>query len=278
MPLPKFPDEATFREQWIRPFLSRMGFAHVHLTHGAGEQGKDFFFADYDRFEHQRFYAAQVKNGNIGSGDTELDSLLFQVKKCFTVKLKHHKDAHERSICATYVMASGKISPTAREYISSWCQRENMGENVYFLDGDTLDRLEKLRIKADDDEAEIKLNGIFQECIFNIEVIKLCRSAIESHRGCLHRTKATSIERLLAEPISSLIPHGLTLEVWELLIRINTICSLHCLAVTVPDETWNTYLTILDNAAESVNKLIACTKLAYDALVNRRTIKVELVC
>jgi Restriction endonuclease len=100
MPLPAFKDEAEFRTNWIAPFLSKLGYIQVSHIHGSGEQGKDFFFADYDRFEHRRFYAVQAKNGKIGAGGTELDGLLNQVQRSFTVKLRFHKDANEQHVSA----------------------------------------------------------------------------------------------------------------------------------------------------------------------------------
>jgi hypothetical protein len=65
MPLPPFKNEADFREAWIAPFLSKLGFIRVTNVHGSEEQGKDFFFADFDRFEHRRFYAVQAKLNRI---------------------------------------------------------------------------------------------------------------------------------------------------------------------------------------------------------------------
>jgi hypothetical protein len=52
MPLPNFTDEDDFRANWIRAFLSKLGYILVTHSHGSGEQGKDLFFADYDRMEN----------------------------------------------------------------------------------------------------------------------------------------------------------------------------------------------------------------------------------
>ena len=150
MPLPEFTSETEFQEKWIKPFLSKLGYVLVNVAHGPGEQGKDFFFADFDRFEHRRFYAIQAKRGNIGVGQTELDRLLNQVKRSFMVKLRFHKEADEKHVSAVYIMASGSISREAREYISDWCHKQPFGENVYYLDGDNLERLDKYAFRRVD--------------------------------------------------------------------------------------------------------------------------------
>lgn len=72
MPLPLFENEAEFRIAWVAPFLSKMGYILPKHVHGPNEQGKDFYFAEHDRFGHLRFLAAQVKVGNIGAGSVEL--------------------------------------------------------------------------------------------------------------------------------------------------------------------------------------------------------------
>lgn len=169
MPLPQFKTEKEFREQFIAPFLAKRGLIHVNHTHGAGEQGKDFFFADRDAFENTRFYAVQAKLGDIGSGKGSIPELIDQVRRCFTVRLRFHKDAHERGVSAVYVMASGKITPSAREELFEWCRRESFGDNVFCLDGDTLSRLQQTQQHAVDQEALSVLAGLSIELSNNLE-------------------------------------------------------------------------------------------------------------
>lgn len=144
MTLPKFKNEAQFRKNWLTPFFRKLGFTLVRHNHGRGEQGKDFYFAEYDRFDHRRFLSAQIKLGNIGVSKGECSNLLDQVKRSFAVRLRVPREANDVRIAAVYIIASGTISPEARQYISDWCDRENFGENVYYLDSETLERLEKI--------------------------------------------------------------------------------------------------------------------------------------
>lgn len=167
MALPEFRNEQEFRDNWIAPFLAKLGFMLVKNTHGTGEQGKDFFFAEYDRFGHTRVFAAQVKLGNIGSGSAEISDLLDQVKRCFGVRLRFHKSAHERKIASVYVMTNGKISEQARERIHDWCDGERFGENVFFLDGEQLENKDRFATYESDQERRQLLVALQNELIQN---------------------------------------------------------------------------------------------------------------
>lgn len=173
MALRKFENEAQFRDEWVKPFLSKLGYIIVTHTHGPGEQGKDFFFADFDRFEHLRFFACQVKKGDIGAGDTELCELWNQVERCFTIRLREQKTAEQRHVSAVYVLASGKITDQARQYISEKCHKMPYGENVYFLDGERLEQLERFSAYRFDREYRAKVMGVLLEATSNIESVKM---------------------------------------------------------------------------------------------------------
>ena len=163
MTLPDFRNEQDFRDNWVAPFLNKLGFFHVKNNHGTAEQGKDFFFADYDRFGHIRVCAAQVKLGNIGSGDMEIARLREQVRKCFEVRLRFTKLAHEQRIASVYVMTNGTISPTAKECIHEWCVVNHFGENVFFLDGEQLENKERFATFENDQDRRRLLTGLKRE-------------------------------------------------------------------------------------------------------------------
>lgn len=164
--LPQFANEQEFRDNWIRPFLTKLGYVLVKNTHGAGEHGKDFFFGEFDRFGHLKVSAVQAKVGNIGVG-TKLDDLLNQVQRCFTVKLRFHQGVHERRVSSVYVMTNGSISDQARQQIHDWCDREPNGENVYFLNGEQLDNQERFASYQDDRERRRILSNLSLEIALN---------------------------------------------------------------------------------------------------------------
>ena len=205
MTFPQFKDEDEFCQEWISPFLSKLGYTVIAYSHGADEQGKDFFFADFDRFGHIRLYAIQAKNGDIGAGDTELDKLLNQVKRAFRIPIRYRKESEERRVSAVYIFASGKISDRAREYISDYCRSEPFGENVHYLDADRLERLERYALYLADQEIRTVLRGLYAEAYFNLQSLKTLTHDFQAHadKPTIHprRCRNTALGQFLASPL-----------------------------------------------------------------------------
>ncbi len=279
MPLPPFRNEAEFRSNWIAPFLSKIGYVQINHIHGSGEQGKDFFFADYDRFEYRRFYAVQAKNGNIGAGQRELDDLLNQVRRSFTVKLRFHKEAHERHVSAVYIMASGGISKEAREYISDWCQSNSFGENVYYLDGDTLERLDKFAFQRSDLDLRNKLIGLLNECNHNLQMIEQIRFYLNKKIKSIVKCRTFSIDMLLlSPPPDDILSTNFLINTSTALQTLDTLSTWKGdIGVYIPD----TYLLIHTQALESALQLTTIlTSLAFQAIQKldlKYSISVEIV-
>jgi hypothetical protein len=232
MALPQFPNEAAFRDQWIKPFLSRLGYILVTHHHGTNEHGKDFYFADFDRFEHPRYYAAQVKLGNIGTGQAETGELLDQVKACFDVRIRDRKGGDEQRICAVYVMASGSISDQARTRIAGFCRSERFGENVYFLDGDRLETLERSSTFRIDNEARGLLMALQNELTSNIR--RLDDIDAQLRRGenrILSKCRVSALEALMTAPIAeNVIANDVIEPIWILMDSFNNLIEISYLS------------------------------------------------
>lgn len=183
MALPAFTNEADFRENWVLPFLQRLGFINVTHSHGMSEQGKDFFFADIDRFENIRLLACQVKLGNIGAGNAELTTLLNQIDRCFCVRIHDHTTGEERRVSAVYVMASGRISSEARKYICDHCRRVPLGENVHFLDGERLDQLNRFATYGIEKDRRIRMMGLITEAVTNLKILDAIEDYAKSDKA-----------------------------------------------------------------------------------------------
>lgn len=79
----EFTNEASFRANFIKPLLNKLGFFLVDEYHGRREFGKDFVFSELHRFGGIRHYAAQVKHERtIGLGKAG-DDLLTQINQAF---------------------------------------------------------------------------------------------------------------------------------------------------------------------------------------------------
>lgn len=221
MGLENYTTEKEFRQDWVGPFLARMGFILPKHVHGQDEQGKDFFFADHDRFGHLRFYAAQAKIGNIGTG-RELTELLDQIERSFEVALKYHKGAHEQRIAAVYVMTTGRISPQARERIWEHCRSRAYGENVFFLDGETLDNLERFASHRRDDEVRQLLVALLNEANYNIRPIVIASQTCHQGKPQFLRCRVLALEQALRNPLpEDMMPYSVVSDAWGAFEEIN---------------------------------------------------------
>ncbi|HAH49675.1 hypothetical protein [uncultured Gimesia sp.] len=201
MSLPEFKNEAEFRTEWIAPFLSKLGYILPTHNHGTGEQGKDFFFAEYDKFGHLRFNAAQVKLGNIGGGDSQLSELLHQVRSCFDVTLDYDKGTKQKRISAVYIMTNGSISHEAKRRISGYCEREHFGENVFYLDGDTLDNLERHATFTDDKKLRNRLVALLNEVNYNFAPFKEMANQHVKNLVLIDSSRILALEDTLRNPL-----------------------------------------------------------------------------
>jgi len=278
MPLPQFKNEAEFRETWISPLLSKLGYVLVSNVHGPSEQGRDFFFADYDAFEHRRFYALQAKLGNIGAGTKELDSLLDQVKRAFIVRLRFHKEADERHISAVYIMASGAISREAREYISEWCNKQSFGENVYYLDGSTLERLDKFAFQRFDRQLRTQLIGLLNECQYNSKIIDALLRLFQAKKTCFDRCRSLAVERLLSTPPpEDILSNALLEDAWKSIAVLNKLADYHLLPMSTTEQQWRERADIASTTWSINNRLRDAALKAIRILDSRYAVTVEIV-
>ncbi len=272
MALPNFKSEQEFRDTWIAPFLAKLGFMNIKNTHGPGEQGKDFFFTDYDRFGHSRFYAAQVKLGNIGSGSREIGDLLDQVKRCFGVKLRFHKGVHEQRISAVYVMTTGTISSTAIERIHDWCGTENYGENVYFLDGEQLENKNRFADYESDQEKRQRYSALHNEVRRNLLLLK---KQVESFSGVhahfsIYRLSALDSEIRRIPIHEGLRGIGVTMErAWHQMSNYNSLSVNDAARIKKNEKSDNSpYIRIMSQMLVLCNDLEAIAEYCIAELKN----------
>jgi hypothetical protein len=274
----QFKDEAEFRENWIGPFLNKLGYILISHIHGSAEQGRDFFFADFDRFEHRRFYAVQAKLGNIGAGQRELESLLNQVHRSFTVKLRFHKEADEKHVSAVYIMASGTISREAREFISDWCKKQMFGENVYYLDGDTLERLEKYAFQRIDTQLRNQLIGVLNECQYNSQIITAVHRLFQKKQTLFERCRFFALEQMLASPPpDEILPFPWMQGAWRRLTQLNKLCDYHLLPMSTTDQEWQERVEIAEKTAEANTRMQEAAAQVIRKLDQRYAITVEVL-
>lgn len=281
MSLPDFKDEIEFRDKFIGPLLQKLGYVLVTHTHGANEHGKDFIFADFDKFEHIRYYAVQAKVGDIGTGTAALDKLLSQVKQCFTVKIRGYKGADEQRVSSVYILASGKISDQARTYITESCHNEHYGENVYFVDGDRLERLDQFQSYQDDQQRKAILAGIAVEAVTNMRFIPFIKDSLARQQVIIARCRCEAMNQALIKPTPDTEFYLSVYQTLSCIEELNQLCNVFTMAALVnapiDHKTRKIAIDLCDTALEN-NKLLADTaqKMGMD-LQAQYKLNIEIV-
>jgi hypothetical protein len=282
--IPDFKNEAEFRTAWLGPFLQKMGYLLVTQTHGADEQGKDFIFADFDKFDHIRYYAGQAKLGDIGVGTSEIDKLLDQIKRAFRVQIKNRSGADERRISAVYIFASGKISSQAREYITEHCRSEPYGENVYYLDGDRLERLDRYINFRTDQELLTQLRGILSEAGHNLRTAQMIKDEFASAEQKVFpmRSRTSAFDQMLNMPVATeLLDFNLLLQVSPETGYLNQVCEswgfLKNSAKQIPDHWLRPFQDYADAALEQNRLIYNHTNQAIQELQKKYHLEVEII-
>lgn len=274
MSLPEFKNEAEFRTEWVAPFLSKLGYILPKHVHGTGEQGKDFFFAEHDKFGHLKFSAVQVKLGRIGAGHAQLNDLLDQVKRSFTVTLKHHKGADRQRISSVYIMTNKSISDGAREYISDYCRQEHYGENVFFLDGETLDNLDKRATFMDDESLRNRLISLSLEADFNIKATTKLWETSTNGNPALRACRTLAVEEALRNPLpEEVISYEKISEIWSYLNAIN---GRFYLNKDIKELEHETLAKIAGNARDRVRELKSIASRVINEIDLRYNLELEV--
>jgi hypothetical protein len=148
--------------------------------------------------------------------------LIDQVRRCFNVKIRWFKEAHERGISAVYIMASGDISTQAREAIHGFCEKEKYGENVYLLDGGRLERLNQFATRARDEAILNRLRSLVVELEANTNLMSIIITAFEKEENIgVARCRLGAIEGILADFPNGDLDLFKAQQVWNLANLVN---------------------------------------------------------
>ena len=141
----EFTSEAAFRDEFVRPLLTRLGFLSVAELDGPQEFGKDFVFSELTAFGFLRHYAVVAKHEKaIRQPATRLcGTILSQIRQAFSVKFRLSDSAQEQRVASVIVMNSGSITSNAVQWLRAELELERYGENVHIFDGDRLAQLDR---------------------------------------------------------------------------------------------------------------------------------------
>jgi len=234
----KFTNEASFRTNFVKPLLNKLGFFLVAEYHGRREFGKDFVFSELHRFGGIRHYAAQVKHERtIGLGKAA-DDLLTQINQAFANPFTLPDAQKEAYISAFYIFNSGSITSEAKDDLIQRLRRTSYGENVYFLDGERLDSLNKWATFQNDQDIRQRLLGLRNQLIINIKIWDSIKE--DAEKGKFREARGAilfGIEALLSSPIfPERISENDLMQLWQHARIIDSICSRYLLGVKAKEE------------------------------------------
>jgi hypothetical protein len=164
----EYPNEAEFRERFVKPLLNRLGFFAVTHEHGSQEFGKDFVFSELHRLGGLRHYAAQVKHEEKISQGRHVDDLLSQIRQAFATPFRRADSPRECHVAAVYVFNSGEITANAKKQLLDELKIERYGDNVHFLDGERLSSLNQWSTYQNDREVRTRLSALKTQLGVNI--------------------------------------------------------------------------------------------------------------
>lgn len=235
----QFSDEASFRTNFVRPLLNKLGFFLVTDYHGQHEYGKDFVFKELDRFGGTRHYAAQVKHKPKIAGGKAISDLLTDIDQAFINPFKLPDSLEDAYISAFYIFSSGTITDEAKDDLINRVRIPAYRGNVHLLDGERLDSLNKWATFQNDQYVRHRLLGLRNQLMINIKIWGSVREGAEKEtfreaRGAI----LAGIEAFLSLPIfPDRISENDVMQLWQHARIIDSICSRYLLGVRAKEET-----------------------------------------
>ena len=197
----KYSDEAQFRNRFLRPLLTRLGYVSIAELHGTLEFGKDFVFSELSPFGFLRHHAAVVKHEKAirQSSQTSCNTILSQVRQAFSVCFKLPESETENRVSSVFVFNSGSISDNAKMWLRSELDEERYGRNVHILDGERLYQLNLNSTFRQGSQLLPKLQGIQNDLNLSILIWQSILNGLPKFQEARGSFTA-ALEQFLAAP------------------------------------------------------------------------------
>jgi hypothetical protein len=111
---------------------------------------------------------------------TAVDGLCAQINEAFTNPFTTADSQHEMYISAVYVFNSGRITEEAKDDLLRRLGRATYGENVFFLDGERLDSINRWAGYQNDRSLRERLFGLRGQTQINIGIWKGTKKHFEA--------------------------------------------------------------------------------------------------
>jgi len=167
----KYKNEDVFRNEFIRPLLTKLGFLSIAELYGPQEFGKDFVFSEVTAFGFMRHYAIVAKHEKkLNQPGRLCETVLSQIKQAFSVSFSLPESGREEKISSVIVMNSGNISANAETWLRSELARERYGENTHIFSSERLLQLDSSTAFNEQKYLIPKLRGLISTIDLNLIV------------------------------------------------------------------------------------------------------------
>lgn len=189
-------DEEEFKKNQVIPLLKKLGFMEVRDNHGVREFGKDILFSKYDEFGLKRYYAAQIKAGNIrGKNSREINDLINHIRNAFSVPFTDIITKNTVYIDEFYVIVSGKFIGNAKDVILNDRSIKQYSNWTHFFDGTYIAQLFIQNFQ----EIQKIINETIWEQKYNLKECTIMVDTFKEHSRPLHVLRKYNLERLISE-------------------------------------------------------------------------------
>lgn len=233
--------EAHFREEFVKPFLWRLGFQGVETKHGPAELGKDFVFSEHHKLAGIRYYAAQCKHVKAVRQAQDVSDILRQIQEAFDnpfIPLNTPRDCY---VSAVYIFNSGEFTEPALRSLSASLRKKDFGDNVHFFGGERLQGINDHAVYHTERSVNARLRGLLAQLNVNLQILHtLCVAKIDGSGAHVdsRRFMFDAVEGFISEPMGGLTDEFMqTLETyWYNGSAIDSIRQKLLLAEMTPKE------------------------------------------
>ena len=125
--------EKDLTKKFLIPLFEAMGYVLASYSHGRLEMGKDLVLMEEDRFHDRKYYAVQVKRGDINAKIAK--EIAFDIRTAFGSDFEDLSDNNKKQFNEFIVVTSGKINEDSRKQIFAFLNSDDLKRIVKFVDG-----------------------------------------------------------------------------------------------------------------------------------------------
>ncbi len=262
----KYKDESEFRDAFVKPLLTRMGFHGIAHVHGTREFGKDFVFSEMTKFGFIRYCAAQVKHDEKikQTQGSKITELVEQIRQAFSVPFTLPDSPRERHVSAVYVFNSGEITEGAKDHLLQELTRERFGDNVHVFDGDRLETLNQFTAYHRQESIAPMLLGLRVQLHLNAEIWKSIRDGLPGFAEA-RGTIFAALEAYLSAPVlTEFLPLETVYNLWQRARIVDSLNNRYLMGVNAKPDIREIDIATIKQLCEELLLDVAAVAIAIE--------------